>query len=231
MLTVRPWGKMWKLIHTKHFWLKVILVKGRTSLQSHEYRTEYHISIRGIKKIKKRKKHRMEKGLYIEIATGRPDEDDIVRYEDDYGRVDPPAGGSGKLVMVSGGFDPVHVGHLRMFEEAKKLGDQLLVVINSDEWLVRKKGRVFMMQEDRMEIIKGFGCVNDVHILESERDDVGEAIAQFKPHVFANGGDRKDEADIPEARVCKELGIEMVFNVGGEKLRSSSSLLGTYAKD
>jgi len=82
----RPWGKMWKIIATKKFWLKVIWVKGRTSLQSHQNRTEYHLSLKGIKKIKSNEKHRMEKGLYLELAFGQPKEEDIIRYEDDYDR-------------------------------------------------------------------------------------------------------------------------------------------------
>jgi len=82
----RPWGVMFKCIHTKRFWIKVILVKGRTSLQSHKRRTEYHISVRGIQKIMPNQQHRMTKGLYIECALGLPSEEDITRYEDDYGR-------------------------------------------------------------------------------------------------------------------------------------------------
>ena len=136
-----------------------------------------------------------------------------------------------KLVMVSGGFDPVHIGHLRMFQEAKRLGGKLLVVINSDSWLIRKKGKNFMSSEDRKEIIKGFECVDYVHVLESDRDDVVEAIEKFKPDIFANGGDRKAPKDIPEAEVCKKHKVKMVFNVGhGGKVRSSSDLLKEYSK-
>jgi len=133
-----------------------------------------------------------------------------------------------KLVMVSGGFDPIHVGHLRMFQEAKKLGDELLVVLNCDAWLVRKKGKAFMSSVDRAEIIKAFDCVDQVYVLETDRADVSEAIELFKPHIFANGGDRKAEKDIPEAPICKKHGVKMVFNVGGGKLRSSSELLKKY---
>ncbi len=80
----RPWGKMWKLISAKKFWLKIIWVKGRTSLQSHADRTEWHF---GFYKVKPREKHRLLPGLYTEFVFGkRADEDDIVRYEDDYGR-------------------------------------------------------------------------------------------------------------------------------------------------
>jgi cytidyltransferase-like protein len=138
----------------------------------------------------------------------------------------------GKIVAVSGGFDPVHIGHVRMFEEAKELagqGGKLIVIANCDAWLVRKKGRAFMPQDDRAEIIRAFGCVDDVYILESNRDDVSEALEHIKPDIFANGGDRRNTNDIPEAVVCEKYGIEMVFNVGhGGKVRSSSELLKAY---
>jgi D-beta-D-heptose 7-phosphate kinase/D-beta-D-heptose 1-phosphate adenosyltransferase len=140
--------------------------------------------------------------------------------------------GKGKVVVVSGGFDPVHIGHVRMFQEAKNLAGEegkLIVVLNCDAWLVRKKGRAFMSQEDRAEIIRAFACVDDVYILESDRNDVGEALERLKPDIFANGGDRKNTADIPEAAVCEQYDIEMVFNVGhGGKVRSSSELLRVY---
>jgi len=130
--------------------------------------------------------------------------------------------------MVSGGFDPAHIGHIRLFEAAKALGDHLLVVLNCDAWLVRKKGRAFMNQEERAEIIRAFRCVDEIFILESDQDHVGEAIEKFRPAIFANGGDRRNDQDIPEAEVCRRLGVAMVFNVGGDKLRSSSELLKAY---
>lgn len=135
-----------------------------------------------------------------------------------------------KVVMVSGGFDPVHVGHLRMFEAAKALGDRLVVVLNCDRWLLKKKGKNFMSSADRAELISAFRCVDEVFVLETDRMDVGEALEIFKPTIFANGGDRRAEKDIPEAEVCTRLGITMVFNVGGDKLRSSSELLKNYAE-
>ncbi len=122
----------------------------------------------------------------------------------------------------------MHIGHLRMFEEAKKLGTRLIIILNCDAWLVRKKGKAFMPQDERAELIRGFKCVDDVFILESDRSDVSEAIQKIRPHIFANGGDRKNEADIPEAEICKKLGVTMVFNVGGGKVRSSSELLKNY---
>ena len=138
-----------------------------------------------------------------------------------------------KLVMVSGGFDPVHIGHVRMFEEAKilakKIKAKLLVVVNSDAWLIRKKGKNFMSSGDRAEIIRNFRAVDYVWVLESDENHVVEAIKKWKPVIFANGGDRKEEKDIPEAIICKELGVKMVFNVGeGGKIRSSSELLKKY---
>lgn len=84
MFIKRPWGWMIKFIHTKKFWLKFIRVKGQTSYQSHKHRTEYHV---GVCVVKPGEKHRMSRGWFIEVATGDPDEDDIIRYEDNYDRI------------------------------------------------------------------------------------------------------------------------------------------------
>ena len=118
-----------------------------------------------------------------------------------------------KLVIVSGGFDPIHLGHLRMFENAAKLGS-LTVVINSDDWLRRKKGAYFMSESERAEIISAFKCVDNVYILKSVKPDVCKAIEELKPDIFANGGDRKNEDDLPEAELCNKMGVKMVFNIG-----------------
>jgi len=83
----RPWGWMIKFLHTRSFWMKLLRVTGRTSLQSHEHRTEYHFSFWRTNKIHIGEHHRMLPGWYLEIALGRPDENDIIRYEDDYGRI------------------------------------------------------------------------------------------------------------------------------------------------
>jgi glycerol-3-phosphate cytidylyltransferase-like family protein len=86
-----------------------------------------------------------------------------------------------------------------------------------------------MSSEDRAEIIRSFRAVDYVYVLESDENHVSEAIRKWKPDIFANGGDRREEKDIPEAVVCKELGVKMVFNVGeGGKVRSSSELLKKY---
>ena len=133
------------------------------------------------------------------------------------------------VVLTSGGFDPLHIGHFRCMEAAKKLGDYLIVVINGDSWLMRKKGRVFMSAKDRAEIIRGLSCVDEVYILNSERDDVGEALERFRPAIFAKGGDRIAK-NIPERAICKNLGIKVIYRVGGGKIRSSSELLNKYLK-
>jgi D-beta-D-heptose 7-phosphate kinase/D-beta-D-heptose 1-phosphate adenosyltransferase len=138
------------------------------------------------------------------------------------------------IVMVSGGFDPIHIGHVRYMKEAKKLGDILIVVINNDNWLRLKKGSEFMPEEERKEIIEALLCVDKVvisgHIKNTKDMSVCEEIKKIKPHIFANGGDRFAD-NIPEFKLCNDLGIKMVFNVGkGGKVRSSSDLLKEYSK-
>lgn len=138
-----------------------------------------------------------------------------------------------KVVAVSGGFDPVHVGHVRMFEEAKKLGDKLVVILNNDNWLVKKKGKAFMNQEERKELLEALRVVDEVVITEHgenpEDMSVCNELRKIKPDVFANGGDRVHD-NVPEVGVCKEIGCEMVFNVGqGGKVQSSSWLLKKYS--
>ncbi|MEI6238405.1 MAG: adenylyltransferase/cytidyltransferase family protein [bacterium] len=139
-----------------------------------------------------------------------------------------------KVVMVSGGFDPIHIGHVRYMQEAKKLGDKLIVVLNNDHWY-RIKGRPFFMTHDeRKEIIEALECVDEViitgHTKDSTDISVCEEIKKIKPHIFAKGGDRFAD-NIPEFKLCKEMEIEMVFNVGaGGKVRSSSELLKEYSK-
>lgn len=144
---------------------------------------------------------------------------------------------NGKIVMVSGGFDPVHIGHVRMFKEAKKLGDELVVYINNDNWLRAKKGFVFMPEHERKEIIEAFEAVDKVIISDHEENtkdmSVCVGLVKIKPHIFANGGDRNEkDANNPDSSLYKEreihkkLGIEMIYNVGhGGKVQSSSDLV------
>jgi cytidyltransferase-like protein len=137
-----------------------------------------------------------------------------------------------RVVAVSGGFDPLHIGHVRYFEEAKKLGDELVVILNNDNWLVNKKGYAFMPEQERKEVIEALRVVDrvivtDHEVGESDRS-VCRALESLRPHVFANGGDRKPDGDpVPEVMLCDSLGIEMIYNVGhGGKVQSSSWLTG-----
>lgn len=131
-------------------------------------------------------------------------------------------------VVVSGGFDPVHIGHVRMFNEARALGDRLIVILNNDNWLMLKKGFVFMPEVERKEVIEAFRAVDEVVLTKHEAGttdmSICKALEEIKPDVFANGGDRKLE-NIPEVATCEAIGCEMVFNVGhGGKVQSSSDL-------
>lgn len=151
---------------------------------------------------------------------------------------------SKKVVMVSGGFDPVHVGHLDMFKEAKELGDELVVVVNNDNWKKAKRRYVFMSDQDRREIIEALKFVDRVVLTEHEdpktpKDmSVINELKKIRPHIFANGGDRNEEdAKNPESslfyevEICKNLGIEMVFGIGKKgKIRSSSDLVKEAVK-
>jgi len=127
------------------------------------------------------------------------------------------------LIAVSGGFDPVHVGHVRMIREAAKLGD-VIIITNSDEWLKRKKGYVFMPWIERQEILAEFKGVIDVIEAWDEDDTVCKTLERVKPDIFANGGDRKGN-NTPEVELCMDLDIELAWNVGGDKIQSSSELV------
>lgn len=135
------------------------------------------------------------------------------------------------VVAVSGGFDPLHVGHLRLFTEAKKLGTHLVVILNNDHWLTRKKGFALMPEDERAEIIQALGVVDEVVLTAHGPDEmdtsVSEALARVRPHIFANAGDRKSIKDIPEGVVCETHGIRMHFFSfeKGKKKHSSSEIV------
>jgi len=138
-----------------------------------------------------------------------------------------------KTIVVSGGFDPVHVGHVRMFKESKKLGDKLIIILNNDNWLKKKKGFVFMPEHERKEVLEALNVVDQVILTNHKENDENVSICNelklIKPDVFANGGDRKAD-NIPEYNLCNELGIEMIFNIGGSKIQSSSDLVSNSNK-
>ena len=128
-----------------------------------------------------------------------------------------------KRIAVSGGFDPVHVGHVRMIQAAAKFGD-VIVICNSDAWLKRKKGYSFMPFEERAEILRAFKGVKDVVEANDDDGSVCETLKVLQPDIFANGGDRFN-TNTPETQTCKKYDIEMLWGVGGGKVQSSSELV------
>lgn len=142
-----------------------------------------------------------------------------------------------KIVAVSGGFDPIHIGHVRMLNEAKKLGDKLIVILNNDNWLKLKKGCVFMPEKQRKEILEAFRAVDRVvltrHKPGTKDISIGKALLKIKPDIFAKGGDRNTK-NIPtiEGAVCKKIGCKIVNGIGhGGKVQSSSWLLEKYVNN
>ncbi len=130
------------------------------------------------------------------------------------------------IVAVSGGFDPIHVGHIEYLKASKRLGDILVVILNTDKYLKIKKGYVFMPFSDRKKILKSIKYVDRVIPSIDQNQTVAETLEQLKPDIFAKGGDRTIEK-IPKAEkvVCRGLGIKLVLGVGGKKIESSSLLI------
>ena len=128
-----------------------------------------------------------------------------------------------KTILVSGGFDPLHIGHVRMFKDAAEYGN-VVVAINSDKWLERKKGYAFMSWEERAEIIEALECVTAVIQFDDSDNTACDAILRSKPYAFANGGDRKKE-NTPEMTLCNEMGVKLLWGIGGDNKPQSSSWL------
>lgn len=132
-------------------------------------------------------------------------------------------------VMVSGGFDPIHAGHIRMIRHAAQFGD-VIVVANSDAWLYRKKGFIFMEWERRVEILNAIKGVILVDSVDDSDGTVCEAIRRLKPNFFANGGDR-GRSNTPEQTVCEKLGIGLLWSIGGDENLDRSSELAKKVRD
>jgi cytidyltransferase-like protein len=132
-----------------------------------------------------------------------------------------------KIVLITGGFDPLHSGHIAYFKAAKTLGDLLIVGLNSDDWLVRKKGAAFMPWNERLCIINNLSMVNEVYTFDDDDGSAKHFIQQARAHypdaelIFANGGDRTKD-NIPEMDVI-DSNLSFVFGVGGEDKKNSSS--------
>lgn len=133
------------------------------------------------------------------------------------------------VVVASGYFDPLHVGHIEYLKKAKEVGDYLVVIVNNDAQAKLKKGYSFMPEQDRVEIIKSLGCVDSVILSKDKDESIKNTLTEVKKDhewgtvIFAKGGDRRIQ-EIPEADVCRKLGIYILEGLG-DKVRSSSELV------
>lgn len=137
-----------------------------------------------------------------------------------------------KLAIVSGGFDPLHVGHIELMGKAREKADSLIVIVNNDKFLERKKGKVFMPLNERITIVQTLKPVEVAIECVDNDDTVCETLTwlraayrhKFEDMIFCNGGDRTSGENTPEHEICLKIGIEPVYGLG-KKIQSSSWLL------
>jgi len=130
----------------------------------------------------------------------------------------------GTIVCTSGGFDPLHSGHISCFQESKKYGDTLIVIVNGDEFLTLKKGKPFMNLRDRCNIISSIKNVDYVIPFEIKHDmTVIEALKRIKPNYFTKGGDRTNKTNIPEWEICEQIGTKILTNITDNRYKEKSS--------
>ncbi len=135
------------------------------------------------------------------------------------------------VVAVSGYFNPIHIGHIRLFGKAKELGKKLIVIVNNDRQVKLKGNFLFMNEKERAEIVASFAAVDNVIIAIDKDKSVCKTLELIKPNIFANGGDRTIK-NIPEVTTCKKINCKMVFNIGeGGKIQSSSWLLENFLQN
>lgn len=132
------------------------------------------------------------------------------------------------IVAASGYFDPIHIGHIEYLEKAKKLGTKLIVILNTDEQAILKKGYVFMPLEERKKIVESLRFVDEIFISIDTDKSVCKSLEAIKPNIFAKGGDRTI-SNIPEADICNKHNIKIIDGLG-EKLQSSSELVKKIKK-
>lgn len=130
--------------------------------------------------------------------------------------------------MISGGFDPVHKGHVQYILAAAKLTPCLVAVVNGDSFLMRKKGYKFMDSDERAFIVDNIKGVDYTVIFNSEHDTVDEIIEFLEPTCFIKGGDRNAKENIPEWDTCEKVGCEIITGAGGDKAQSSSDLVKKF---
>lgn len=135
------------------------------------------------------------------------------------------------VVVTSGGFDPIHQGHIEYLELASKLGDIHICIMNSDDFLIKKKGYCLLNEKNRLSVLSGLSCIDTVVRSVDTDNTVNETLSVLRKlypeylynMIFAKGGDRNSK-EIPEASICKELGIDIVDELGA-KIESSSKLV------
>tara|TARA_R100001510_G_C7437418_1_gene68217 strand:+ start:37 stop:489 length:453 start_codon:yes stop_codon:yes gene_type:complete len=134
------------------------------------------------------------------------------------------------VIILSGGFDPMHVGHLRMIQESAKMAEIVIVGVNSDDWLMRKKGYIFMPHSERMEMVQGTRGVSKAMAFDDSDNTACDLIKKVRALwptfkvAFANGGDRTSD-NIPEIPIAEALDVHLIWGVGGGKVQSSSELV------
>jgi cytidyltransferase-like protein len=133
------------------------------------------------------------------------------------------------VAIASGYFNPIHVGHVRLLDAARKLGDRLVVIVNNDLQQMAKKGKIIIAEDQRLEVVRALRVVDEAVLAVDEDRTVCKTLEQIaEAHrdcrmVFANGGDRGSSTAVPETAVCERFGIEMRFDVGGVTKANSSS--------
>jgi len=138
------------------------------------------------------------------------------------------------VAVISGHFSPIHAGHLDMIEAAAELGETVVVIVNNNEQQILKKGKVLMDEQDRLRIVSALRVVDDAFVAVDSDATVSESLrlvfSKYPEHriIFGNGGsDRSTDDEVPESQVCAEIGIEMVYGVGGADKADSSTRINT----